>query len=192
MSSGISQWATTGAIGPPAHPPMWGARRPELVQPAGATVALHEHSEVHAALNGYFFCLLSLPDRNLETSMRFHFHFHRRWNSHIVWRRRSLPKIHLYDRKDELRRESDGSQPEDTLTDDRKNPKTMFGRSKGITSVVSKSGLFHHLTTRFRMLVKRSMIFGPCQKLHIPPSRRTKSQTLRAEERVIPNTIAKN
>ena len=25
---------------------------------------------------GSFFCLLSLPDRNLETSMRFHFHFH--------------------------------------------------------------------------------------------------------------------
>ena len=50
------QWyqpvATTGATGPPAHPPVWGARRPELVQPAGATVALHEHSEVHAALNG--------------------------------------------------------------------------------------------------------------------------------------------
>ena len=34
------------------HPPVWRARRPELVQPAGATVALHEHSEVHAAMSG--------------------------------------------------------------------------------------------------------------------------------------------
>ena len=34
------------------QPSDWGARRPELVQPAGATVALHEHSEVYAALNG--------------------------------------------------------------------------------------------------------------------------------------------
>ena len=33
-----------------------GARRPELVQPAGATEALHEHSGVHAAkLSGSFF-----------------------------------------------------------------------------------------------------------------------------------------
>ena len=63
LSSGISQWPRQVPSGPPAHPPVWGARRPELVQPAGATVALHEHSEV-----------LSLLDRNLETSMRFHFH----------------------------------------------------------------------------------------------------------------------
>ena len=52
FSSGISQWPRQVPSGPPAHPPVWGARRPELVQPAGATVALHEHSEVHAALNG--------------------------------------------------------------------------------------------------------------------------------------------
>ena len=52
LSSGISQWPRQVPSGPPAHPPVWGARRPELVQPAGATVALHEHSEVHAALNG--------------------------------------------------------------------------------------------------------------------------------------------
>ena len=52
-SRNVVKWhqpvATTGAIGPPALPPVWGARRPELVQPAGATEALHEHSEVHAA-----------------------------------------------------------------------------------------------------------------------------------------------
>ena len=52
VSSGISQWPRQVPSGPPAHPPVWGARRPELVQPAGATVALHEHSEVYAALNG--------------------------------------------------------------------------------------------------------------------------------------------
>ena len=52
LSSGISQWPRQVPSGPPAHPPVWGARRPELVQPAGATVALHEHSEVYAALNG--------------------------------------------------------------------------------------------------------------------------------------------
>ena len=67
---------STGAIGPPAHPPVWGARRPELVQPAGAIVTHYEHSEVCATkLLGSFFPL-SLPDRNLETSMRIHFHFH--------------------------------------------------------------------------------------------------------------------
>ena len=51
--------ATTGAIGPPAHPAVWGARRPELVQPAGATVALHEHSEVRTAkwLGSFFFSM---------------------------------------------------------------------------------------------------------------------------------------
>ena len=52
----FEQWyqpvATTGAIGPPGPSTCVGARRPELVQPAGATVALHEHSEVHAALHG--------------------------------------------------------------------------------------------------------------------------------------------
>ena len=52
LSSGISQWPRQVPSGPLAHPPVWGARRPVLVQPAGATVALHEHSEVHAALNG--------------------------------------------------------------------------------------------------------------------------------------------
>ena len=52
VGSYISQWPRQVQWGPPAHPPVWGARRPELVQPAGATAALHEHSEVHAALNG--------------------------------------------------------------------------------------------------------------------------------------------
>ena len=52
LSSGISQWPRQVPSGPLAHPRVWGARRPVLVQPAGATVALHEHSEVHAALNG--------------------------------------------------------------------------------------------------------------------------------------------
>ena len=44
-----------GPGGPMA--PVWGARRPELVQPAGATVALHEHSEVRTAkwLGSFFF-----------------------------------------------------------------------------------------------------------------------------------------
>ena len=57
LSSGISQWSQQVPSGLPAHPPVWGARRPELVQPAGATVALHEHSEVHAEWVVFFFLL---------------------------------------------------------------------------------------------------------------------------------------
>ena len=45
----------------------------------------------------------------------------------------------------------------------------------------NQKGLFHHLTTRFRMLVKRWMILVHFRKLHMPPSRRTQSQTLLAE-----------
>ena len=54
LSSGISQWPRQVPSGPPAPPPVWGARRSELAQPAGATVGLHEHSEVHAATDGQF------------------------------------------------------------------------------------------------------------------------------------------
>ena len=75
-------WYQPVATGPRALPPVWGARRPELVQPAGATVALHEHSEVHAAKWMGSFFLLSLPDRNFQTSMRIHFHFHHRRHHH--------------------------------------------------------------------------------------------------------------
>ena len=68
---------STGAIGPSVHPPDEAQAGPELVQPAGAIAAHYEHSEVCATkLLGRFFFPLSLPDRNLETSMRIHFHFH--------------------------------------------------------------------------------------------------------------------
>ena len=65
------------ALGPSAW---WGAHRPELVQPAGAIDAHYEHSGVCLTklLGSFFFFWLSLPDRNLETSVRIHFHFNQR------------------------------------------------------------------------------------------------------------------
>ena len=33
-----------------------------------------------------------------------------------------------------------------------------------LTFLENQKGLFHHLTTHFWMLVKRSMTFGPCQE----------------------------
>ena len=50
----------------------------------------------------------------------------------------------------------------------------------------NQKSLFHHLTTRFRMPVKRSMTVVHVRKLHIPPSRWTQSQALLAERRIIP------
>ena len=71
------------ALGPSAW---WGVRRPELVQPAGAIDAHYEHSEVCSTkLLGSFFFSLSLPDRNLVTSMRVHFHFHHKWQPQKSW-----------------------------------------------------------------------------------------------------------
>ena len=57
---------------------LWGARRPELVQPAGAIEALYEHSGVHAATIGQFCFFGSAEPVSswLVTSVRFHFHFH--------------------------------------------------------------------------------------------------------------------
>ena len=53
-----SQWSRQVLSGPLAHPPVWGARRPELVQPAGAD---WRSLRVHAASNGQFiFSVLSL------------------------------------------------------------------------------------------------------------------------------------
>ena len=55
-----------------------------------------------------------------------------------------------------------------------------------LTFLKNQKGLFHNLKTHFRMPVKRWTIFGPCQKLQLPPSRWTKSPTLLAERRIIP------
>ena len=46
LSSGNSQWGTTGAIGPPGLSTWGGAGRAGLVQPARAIEARHEHSGV--------------------------------------------------------------------------------------------------------------------------------------------------
>ena len=37
------------------------------------------------------------------------------------------------------------------------------------------------------MMVMQEMMFGPFQGLHLPSSRWTESQTVRAERRIIPN-----
>ena len=66
---------STGAIGPSVHPPDEAPAGLSLSSQAGAIVAHYEHSEVCATkLLGSFFFPISLPDRNLETSMRIHFH----------------------------------------------------------------------------------------------------------------------
>ena len=65
------QWSRQVPSGPPAIPPGCGARRPELVQHAGATVGLHEHSGAYATVLACS-CVLSLPHHDIETPVRFH------------------------------------------------------------------------------------------------------------------------
>ena len=75
-----SVWAT-GAIGPSVHPPEWGARRPELVQAAGAIDAHYEHSEVRTAkwLGSFFLNeLLIVTERPPRESIS-HIHVQRHW-----------------------------------------------------------------------------------------------------------------
>ena len=62
----------------------------------------------------------------------------------------------------------------------------QFKERVTLTFLENQKGLFHNLMTHFRLPVKLWTIFGPCRKLHIPPSRWTQSQTLLAERRIIP------
>ena len=38
------------------------------------------------------------------------------------------------------------------------------GKSRRFSRRIDQKGLFHHLKTHIRMLVKREMTFGPCQE----------------------------
>ena len=69
--------------------------------------------------------------------------------------------------------------------------RVQFKEKVILTFLENQKGLFHHLTTRFRMPVKQLMISGPCQVTsYTATSRWTQSRTLLAERSIIPYSTA--
>ena len=58
-----------------------------------------------------------------------------------------------------------------------------------MTFMENQKGLFHHLTTRFRMPVKQLMTSGPCQETSFAAITLNPGQALLAERRIIPYSL---
>ena len=94
----------------------------------------------------------------------------RRWTHRKSTRKDSMRKRWYFTKKKEnsfFQSQMDESTPLEEIKTWERPPwygSDQFEEKVTLIFLENQKGLFHHLTTRFRMLVKQLMIFGPCQE----------------------------